>query len=77
MEKFQTFRHGKAMLFCAAFLGLMVFVFMACRQDKELPLLENKIESKAVLKDAQKWFEDYQSKGLVSDKPKYRLLQPQ
>jgi hypothetical protein len=77
MEKFQVFRRRKAILFCASFLGLMVFIFVACRQDS---ITFDTASTKLVTADtelAKAWFTDYQKTKESIETPEFRLLQPQ
>lgn len=75
MEKFQVFRRRKTILFCASFLGLMVFVFMACRQDLNMSTtLEPNQPLSPTIEAAKQWFEN--NKNVLSD-TKYAKLEPQ
>lgn len=55
MEKFQTFRRGKVVLFCASFLTSLVLFFTACHKDASIPL-PSKL-SPTVL-EIKEWFEN-------------------
>ena len=55
MEKHQTFRLGKAIIFFSAFFAAMVFVFVACRQDAILPSTnDDAAKSAALIENAKK-----------------------
>ena len=60
MEKHQTFRLGKAIIFFSAFFAAMVFVFVACRQDMDLGQAYTLEADKPISQEIQvvkDWFE--------------------
>ncbi len=73
MEKFQTFSRGKVILFCASFLGLMVLVFMACKNDFTMSDAEPDKPLTAKIEAAKKWFETQQQ----TEGKELQIMKPQ
>jgi uncharacterized membrane protein YgcG len=55
MEKFQTFRRGKVVLFCACFLTALVLFVIACHKDSSIPAAPTISPLVLEIKD---WFEN-------------------
>ena len=74
MEKHQTFRLGKAIIFFSAFFAAMALVFVACQRDFNAAPLENADKPlTAKVEAAKKWFEAQQE----IEGPTVQLMKPQ